>query len=480
MLDAVLTPDVCQRATRARDPRFDGLFFVGITTTKVYCRPICPARVTYPERRRFFTSAAAAERAGYRPCLRCRPELAPGRALCDAVSRLATQATDRITAGALNGHAVADLAAELGVSERHLRRAMERELGVSPIELAQTQRLLLAKRLLADTDLSITRVAFASGFQSLRRFNSVFRERYRMAPRMLRRDRRPSNAPFLRLTLAYRPPLAWTALLASLRREAISGVELVQGRRYARTVSVDGRSGVILATDEGGHVAVDLSPSLVPVVMPLLSRLRHLFDLDAEPAAVDALLAEGGLGDLVRERPGLRLPGAVDGFEVALRTLLRRAAPWRARPRDLARHFVRALGEPVTTGIPGLTRLTPTPERVAQAGVDGLLALGVSDDRAEALIALARLMATGRLRLEPHGDVGATREALAEIPGIGAALATTIAMRALYWPDALAASDRALQRAAGVSSARELLVRAEAWRPWRAYAALHMRAARRV
>src|SRR5918999_5506880 len=223
----MLQADICQRAVHARDVRFDGIFFVGITTTRVYCRPVCPARVSYPERRRFFDSAASAERAGYRPCLRCRPELAPGRALMDAVPRLARLAAQRIGAGALNGNSVADLARELGVSERHLRRALERELGVSPAELAQTHRLLLAKRLLAETSLPVTRVAFASGFQSLRRFNSVFRERYRLSPSALRRATPSSGggstAPagdFVTLTLAYRPPLDWPLLVRRLAGEA--------------------------------------------------------------------------------------------------------------------------------------------------------------------------------------------------------------------------------------------------------------------
>src|SRR5437773_1269841 len=211
-----------QLAVDARDPRFDGVFFVGITTTRVYCRPVCPSRLAYDHHRRFFDSAAAAERAGFRPCLRCRPELAPGRTVVAALSRLAHAAAQRIAAGALNGRSVADLARGLGVSERHLRRALEREIGVSPLDLAQTHRLLLAKRLLVDTDLPVTRVAYASGFQSLRRFNTVFREQYRMPPSALRRGRpaRASAAGSLRLTLSYRRPLAWDALMNSLSPEA--------------------------------------------------------------------------------------------------------------------------------------------------------------------------------------------------------------------------------------------------------------------
>src|SRR5574341_470256 len=233
------------RALGARDPRFDGVFFVGITTTGIYCRPVCPARVSDPRRRRFFDSAAAAERAGFRPCLRCRPELAPGRARCDAVSSLADMAANRIAAGALNGRGVGSLAAELGVSERHLRRAVEQELGVSPLELAQTHRLLLAKQLLSDTNLSVTRIAFASGFQSLRRFNTVFRERYRMPPSALRKVRRQRGVTsdpashYVRLALSCRPPLAWNELLEDFKRATLPGAELFDGERYGRTVSID-------------------------------------------------------------------------------------------------------------------------------------------------------------------------------------------------------------------------------------------------
>jgi AraC family transcriptional regulator of adaptative response / DNA-3-methyladenine glycosylase II len=496
-----LHADMYSRAVDARDPRFDGVFFVGITTTRIYCRPICPARVSYPSRRRFFASAASAERAGFRPCLRCRPELAPGLSTVDSVPRLAAAVAHRIAAGALNGRGVADLARELGVSERHLRRAMERELGVSPVELAQTHRLLLAKRLLADTALSVTRIAYASGFQSLRRFNASFRERYRMAPSAVRRIQRSAVASHLlsaageeaplRLTLAYRAPFAWDALLAALRADAIPGVELVDGRRYGRTVRVGAHVGVVFAEDSavapalgaGGstdararrparsasagssHLRVEVSASLVPALMPLLARLRHLFDLDAEPAMIDTHLAQGGLGALVARRPGLRLPGTVDGFEVALRAIA----------LGHASGIVDALGEPVAVGVAGLSRAVPDAGRVAEAGEARLTALGVPCHRVRALVAVARLVADGDLRLEPGSDVAAALRALAEVPGIGDRIAATIVMRALDWPDAFPASDRALWRAAGVVSAHELLRRAQRWRPWRAYAALHLR-----
>jgi AraC family transcriptional regulator of adaptative response / DNA-3-methyladenine glycosylase II len=497
----LLHADVLERALGARDPRFDGIFFVGITTTRVYCRPVCPARVSYHDHRRFFDTAAAAEGAGFRPCLRCRPELAPGRAPMDAVPRLASAAAHRIGAGALNGRSVQDLAREFGVSERHLRRALEREIGVSPVELAQTHRLLLAKRLLADTTLSVTRIAFACGFQSLRRFNSVFLERYRMSPSAVRRapaqrngfrDPRPRPAPegpesdLLRLTLAYRAPLAWDVLIGSLAHDASPGVEIVEDGRYGRTIRLEGRTGVVLAQDAGGgtmqddkrggktQVNIDISPSLLPVLMPLLARLRQLFDLDAEPAVIDAHLAQGALGDLVRQRPGVRIPGAVDGFEVAFRALLRGSARWGATRSKLAGRVTSALGDPIDTGIPALTLLAPTAERVADAGTSTLAALGVPPRRAGAVIALARMVAGGTLRLEPGSDVAATRRVLMEIDGVSDRLATTIVMRALHWPDAFPVSDRGLQRAVGISSPRVLRDQAEKWRPWRAYAALHL------
>jgi AraC family transcriptional regulator of adaptative response / DNA-3-methyladenine glycosylase II len=451
----MLQADICQRAVRARDVRFDGIFFVGITTTRVYCRPVCPARVSYPERRRFFDSAASAERAGYRPCLRCRPELAPGRALMDAVPRLARMAAQRIAAGALNGQSVTGLARELGVSERHLRRALERELGVSPAELAQTHRLLLAKRLLAETSLPVTRIAFASGFQSLRRFNSVFRERYRLSPSALRRAA-PSTrgAPagpagdFVTLTLAYRPPLDWPLLAARLGRDAVPGVAAASEDRYGRTVRLDGRTGAILARNVAArsHLEVAVSLSLLPVLMPLLVRLRHLFDLDAEPAMVDAHLAQNGLAGAVRRHPGVRIPGAMDGFEMVLQSLLEEEE----QGRELLVRVVEALG------------------------AAALVALDVPPERARAIVAVARAIASGAIRLEPGRDIAATHRALVETEGVGQRLATMIVMRALYWPDAFPASDPALQCAAGAGSRRELQELSERWRPWRAYAAQHL------
>jgi AraC family transcriptional regulator, regulatory protein of adaptative response / DNA-3-methyladenine glycosylase II len=479
----MLETDVCMRALNARDARFDGVFFVAITSTGIYCRPVCPTRVARAEHRRFYPTAALAERAGYRPCLRCRPELAPGLAVMDAVPRLARLAADRIGAGALNGRAVAELARELGVSERHLRRVLERELGVSPVELAQTHRLLLAKRLLADTSLSVTHIAFASGFQSLRRFNSVFRERYRLSPSAVRRPPRSREAhgaangapraDLVKLTLTYRPPLAWNELIALLSSAALPGVETIDDGYYGRTLCFDGHRGVVFAANAApkAHVTIEVSPSLVPVLMPLMARLRRVFDLDAVPAAIDAHLVERGLGALVGRRPGIRLPGAIDGFEAVLRVLLSsRRAP--GPSGELARRIIEMLGEAMHTGFPGLTRLLPSAARIAEAGSERLVGVGMERRRAELLVRLARALADGTLRLEPDGDVRATRRALEQLAG--QRLASAIALRALYWPDAFPAEDRALQRATATTSARVLRARAELWRPWRAYAAVHL------
>jgi len=468
--------EVYARALDARDPRFDGVFFVGITSTGIYCRPICPARVSYPERRRFFASAAAAERAGYRPCLRCRPELAPGRATCDAVSRLAHAAASRIAAGALNGRGVADLAGELGVGERHLRRVLEREMGVSPIELALTHRLLLAKRLLADTRLSVTRIAYASGFQSLRRFNAAFRERYRLSPSELRRPeaRTGSRDDFVRLSLAYRPPLDWAAMLDLLRRDAVRGIDAVEGDRYVSAVRVDGHAGAIVARDAAcdarargaprHHVELDVTPSLLPVLMPVLARVRHLFDLDAEPSVIDAHLAESGLDRLVHARPGVRVPGALDGFDVALRVLLRRASRSQTAYESLAWRVTAALGDAIDAGLPSLHRLAPAPRRVAETDVQVLVLLGVRERYASIIVELARAVTAGRLRPEPGADPADVTRELASI-GVDEASVALILARAAAWPDSFPAHD----------PTRSLAQRAERWRPWRAYAAMHLR-----
>ncbi len=467
--------DACYRALQTHDARFDGVFFVGVASTGIYCRVVCPAKTPRRENCTFYPSAAAAERAGYRPCLRCRPELAPGNARVDAAGRLAAAAAGRIEEGALTGQSVEELAAELGVSDRHLRRVVEEAFGVSPVELAQTQRLLLAKRLLTDTDLPITEVAFASGFSSLSRFNALFKERYRLNPTDLRRQRDPGASPAETICcdLAYRPPLDWRALVDYLASRGARGVEAAVdgGERYRRTVRWKERRGwlsVAPSPDRENTLRVELSASLAPVLPAVLARVKRLFDLAAEPERIAR-----HLGEIAQKNPGLRVPGAFDPFETAVRAILGQQVSVRAAT-TLAGRLAAALGEPVETPFPDLTHLPPTPERVAAAEPEELAALGISHARAGYLIALARAVTDGGLSLEPGGDVPATVARLKELPGIGEWTAQYIAMRALSWPDAFPHTDLGVYKALGTNNPRRVLEIAEAWRPWRAYAVQHL------
>lgn len=467
----MLDTEQCYQALLTHDARFDGVFFVGVSTTRIYCRTVCTARTPRPDRCTFYPSAAAAERAGFRPCLRCRPELAPGSARLDAGDRLAGEAAARIEGGALTEGGAAGLAQEMGISERHLRRVIAREFGVSPVQLAQTQRLLLAKRLLSDTDLSVGAVAFASGFSSLRRFNALFRERYRLSPTDLRRSR-PSGPPpeTLACEVAYRPPLDWDDLLAFLVSRASRGIEALDGRRYLRTVQMGESRGWITVepVPERPALRVTLAAGLAPALRPTLARVRRLFDLQANPLPIAA-----HLGPLADARPGLRVPGAFDGFEMAVRAVLGQQVTVRAAS-TLAGRFAAAFGEPVATPLASLTHLPPTPARVAAARPEDLVALGILATRAHSILALARAVTSGEISLEPGGDAEETMTRLKALPGIGEWTAQYVAMRALAWPDAFPHMDLGIRKALDGAAPKRLLETAERWRPWRAYAAMHL------
>lgn len=473
-----LNHENCYRALSTRDARFDGIFFVGVTTTGIYCRPVCPTRTPRSERCRFFPSAAAAEHEGFRPCLRCRPELAPGRATVDAVGRVARAASSRIEAGALNGDgSLEDLADEFGLSSRQLRRVLKQELGVSPVQLAQTHRLLLAKQLLTETRLPIIRVAFASGFDSLRRFNTVFQKHYRMPPSRFRKslEAAPDEEP-LRLQVAYRPPLAWGTLLQFLSRRAITGAEWVSGDGYARTVAYGPHKGWLRVTPgrAPNTLSVEFAPALAPVLAPLLARVRHLFDLNARPDVIATHLGgDERIGLAVGRCPGLRVPGAFSGFDFAWRAILNQRISVLAAT-TVARRLATEFGEAIETPFPELTRLAPTPERIAEVEMDDLARLGMTRDRARTIKALAGAVADGRLRLEPGADPEATTDRLMSMPGIGEWTAQTIAMRSLGWPDAFPHGDLGLLRGLGETSPAKLRAIAEPWRPWRSYAVMHI------
>ncbi|MEP6765478.1 MAG: AlkA N-terminal domain-containing protein [Gemmatimonadaceae bacterium] len=483
-----LSRAICIRALNARDVRFDGVFYVGVSSTGIYCRPVCPARPPKRDRCRFFSNAAAAERMGFRPCLRCRPELAPGNASMDASARVARSAAARIAEGALNSGSVDDLADEFAITGRQLRRVVEKEIGVSPIALAQTHRLLLAKRLLTDTSLTMSAVAYASGFQSVRRFDALFQERYRLTPSALRK-RVKSNAEVeaetISLTLGYRPPFAWDAMLKFLDSHATPGVEFVQGESYSRTIGIGSVTGWVrvqpaqLAGKKAARISdarslrVEISVSLTPVVMPLLAKIRHAFDLDADPSAIEDQLAASGLEQFVRARPGLRVPGTVDGFDLALRTVLGQQVSVRGAT-TLAGRFAEKFGDAIATPDVRLKYGVPKAGRVASASIAELRALGVTGARAESISALSKAVASGALRLEPGVDVSSTIAQMVALPGIGDWTAQYVAMRALRWPDGFPASDLWLRRAVGDVSTAKLVKESARWAPWRAYAAMHL------
>jgi AraC family transcriptional regulator of adaptative response / DNA-3-methyladenine glycosylase II len=465
----MLTDDQCYLAVRSHDRRFDGVFFVGVASTKIYCRTVCTVKTPRRENCTFYPSAAAAEQAGYRPCLRCRPELAPGQAKIDAVGRLAVAAASQIEAGLLTEGSVHDLATSLGISDRHLRRVLQQEFGVSPIQLAQTQRLLLAKHLLTDSHLSMADIAFASGFSSVRRFNALFQKRYRLKPTALRKTSQQSEET-LRCELAYRPPLAWQALLDFLRGRAIAGVEWIEGDRYQRTVRLGPYQGWLQVSPlpQQDKLQVELSTSLVAAILPVLTRVKALFDLAADPSTIDA-----HLGALAAPWPGLRVPGAFDGFEVGVRAILGQQVSVKAASTLMGR-LVHALGTPLQTPIGALTHLPPTPAAIADGGPQALTALGIMPTRATSICALAQAMRQGELYCDRWVDVGSAIARLKALPGIGDWTAQYIAMRVLAHPDAFPHGDLGLRRALRVEKPSQVWRMAEAWRPWRAYAAMHL------
>lgn len=423
-----LDPESCYRALVARDPRFDGLFFVGVETTGIYCRPVCPARTPRRERCRYFASAALAERAGFRACFRCRPELSPGTRGPGGEGTLA-RALDLLD----EARGVAEVAEELGISSRHLRRLCEERLGVSPVELVQSRRLALAKRLLHDTTLPISEVALASGFGSLRRFHAVFAARFGGPPSVVRGASAARPGAPLRLRLDYRSPFAWEAALQRLSAAAIPGLDEAAQGRYVRAVRVDERVGMISISAAGGHLLAEVSVSLAPAIAQVVARVRRLFDLDARPDVIDAELAKDPqLRPLVEARPGLRVAGAWEPLEAMLRALL--------GPAGAAR-LVERHGE--AASIEGARRrLFPSRRALESLAEADWRALDVEVPFA----ALASLLRGGP-------------DALAD------SRARALALRALGDPDVFPG---------GVPQLSEHARRSESWRPWRSYAAEHL------
>jgi AraC family transcriptional regulator of adaptative response / DNA-3-methyladenine glycosylase II len=471
----VLDPDAAYRAVEARDARFDGRFFVGVTSTGIYCRPICRVRTPRRENCRFFATPAQAEAQRFRPCLKCRPEVAPGLSFSDSSRSLASSAARRIERAAREGELLSmpALARLLGVTDRHLRRIFLAEHGVPPLDYLTTQRLLLAKQLLTDTAVPVTQVALASGFASVRRFNAAFVERYRLQPSRLRREGADRSAARASLRLAYRPPCDIDGLLGFFARRAVRGVESVDGLGLRRTLALTHR-GTTLAgwlacrfVPERAEVWLEVAPSLAPVLGSAMQRVRQAFDLDADPAQIEA-----ALGSLAAPA-GTRLPGGFDGFEIAVRVILGQQVSVQGA-RTLLGRLVERLGSAIETPFDGLNRLFPDARTLAAATPESIGTLGIVRQRVRAIQGLAAAVASGALRLDRSAPLEATLEQLRALPGIGEWTVQMIAMRALAWPDAFPASDIGVCNALGTRDARQVAACAEAWRPWRAYAVLRL------
>jgi AraC family transcriptional regulator, regulatory protein of adaptative response / DNA-3-methyladenine glycosylase II len=476
-----LDHDACYRAMAVRDARFDGRLFTGVKTTGIYCRPICPARTPRSENVVFFPTAAAAHEAGFRPCLRCRPETSPDLGAWRGASNTVSRALALVEMGALDEASVDDLANRVGVGERQLRRLFQQHLGASPIAVAQSRRVLLAKQLIHETRLPMTEIAMAAGYGSLRRFNDTFQALFKRPPTALRRSggSEVSAGPRgeISLLLRYRPPYDWPAMLSFLRVRAITGVEVVEGDVYRRTIGLGGQQGTVTVRPAEGNAlnATVCFPGL-SALPQIIARLRRVFDLAADPDAIALqLVKDPTLAPLVAARPGLRVPGAWDGFELAVRAVLGQQITVPGAIR-LAGTLVVRFGETLREPDGALTHVFPDPAMLA--GVDPA-SMGMPRNRGVALLAVAAAVVA-----DPHifSAGRGLEEAVAQLralPGIGEWTAQYIAMRQLREPDAFPAADIGLMRAmadsAGIRpTASALLARAETWRPWRAYAAQHL------
>ncbi len=471
-------------ALLSRDSRFDGVFFVGVTSTGIYCRPICRVKTPKAANCRFFNTAQEAEHAGFRPCLRCRPELAPGNAPVDDAQRIAQLIVQRLEEGNLDEQAGLEaIADQFELSSRQIRRIVQQELGVPPIQLLLTRRLLLAKQLLTETTWPMTEVAFASGFSSVRRFNDAFTRRYRMPPTRLRRKATDGataigGSETSILQVSYRPPYDWKGVLAFLAARALKGIEHVTDDSYARTVQLGAAKGWIRVTQSPKHhtLRVEFTHSLAPVLPALLGRVRALFDLDARPDVIaKRLRRDERLARAVNGNPGLRVPGAFNGFEMGLRAILGQQITVKGAT-TIASRFVEAFGEPIVTSLPELNRLTPLSARIARASVGDIARHGIVAARARSIIALAKAQESGELCLDGHAhrNPDDSMKRLAELPGIGPWTAHYIAMRALRWPDAFPKEDVAVRNNLGGVTAKQAEALSQVWRPWRSYAVMHV------
>lgn len=466
------------RAVLARDPRFDGRLFVGVKTTGVYCRPVCPARTPMSRNVLFYPTAAAAQEAGFRPCLRCRPETAPDLGAWRGTSNTVERALRLIEMGALDDGDVEALAGRLGVGERHLRRLFKQHVGAAPVSVAQTRRVLLAKQLLQETRLPMGEVALAAGFGSIRRFNETFAALYDRPPAALRRLGGAAPAgEALTVRLPYKPPYDFGFMLDWFAHRAVPGVERVERGAYSRTIVLDGEAGAItVAKAKGDALCLTVRFPTVSALPLIIARVRRMWDLSADPEALARDLSKDAmLAPLVAARPGLRIPGCWDGFEQAMRTVLGQQITIVAATRLTSRLVDRA-GSSLAAPIDSLTRVFPSP---AQAAAADFTAFGMPGARIKALVGLARAAEADPALFTPGADLSASVKKLTALAGVGEWTAHYIAMRTLREPDAFPAADVGLWNAVAKTgrtrpNAREMIAMADAWRPWRAYATQHL------
>jgi len=471
---------ICSRARLSRDARFDGKFFVGVLSTGIYCRPICRARTAKESNVRYFPSAAAAVEAGFRPCLRCRPECSPGTPAWLGTPSTVARALRIISETGLGENGLEEsgvefLAERLGIGSRHLRRLFLRHLGATPSAVAQTRRLHFAKKLISETNLPMNQVALASGFGCVRRFNEAIRATYHRTPTQIRRLARQtetSQENQYRFRLGFRPPYDWNALLAFLAPRMTPGVEVLDGQGYRRSISVDGHDGYfeVSLDKDNDALAVRIQFGDPRSLIFIIERIRAIFDLNADSTEIVKCLGRDPLlAGRVGAAPGLRVPGCWNGFELATRAILGQQISVKAAT-TIAGRIARSFGRPFSPAS-GLTHLFPSPDVLADAN---LARVGLPGARAETIRALARAVCDRRIRFDEFVETGSLLAQLCEIPGIGRWTAQYVAMRALGEPDAFPSGDLGLLHAAELESARELEQRAEAWRPWRAYAAMYL------
>lgn len=467
---------ICERARLARDARFDGLFFTAVTSTGIYCRPVCPAPAPKPRNVRYYANAASAAAAGFRPCLRCRPELSPDAIQHRYHDKWVGAALELIADGELHAGSVETLAGKIGLSTRQLRRLFLQTVGVTPKAVHTNRRLLLAKQLLTETALPMTQVALAAGFNSLRRFNAAFSESCGMAPGAIRRQSGIAAGDSLTLRLAYRPPFDFALMLAFLGKRAIPGVERVTATSYERVLGPARQSSWFRLTADARkpELLLEITTADPRTIPGIVQRTRRMLDLDADMRPVHATLASHPLLKTgIKRRPGLRVPGCWDPFELAVRAVLGQQVSV-AAATTLTRRLVERYGKSRHAAPAGLERLFPTAEQIAEAT---LTDIGLPKARAETLRGLARAVLAGAVDFHVGQDLEEFVASLTRLRGIGPWTAQYIAMRALRHPDAFPAGDLVVQQVLGGErrlSEREAEATSSDWRPWRAYAVLHL------